>query len=466
MKKFTKFIVCFMLCVLSICLVACDNRTPKEKDFTYPDSNALVSGNDGLAVQKGNYIYFVNGHQSVDDMSKKNDSYTLGSLLLMKLDENGNVVRDEKELLKDEYYITMSDKLCGFEATNLFIGGDYLYFTSPCQEDEGGEGASTSPTWAKERVEVYRIKLNKTSTPEEVYQSEVSHEKLELEFYFENNKTYIVAYEKEANLDNENINNALIRVDCDAKSATQVAKDVSSVAFGQAASEVFYVASAKNENKTTYKLNQFNVVENKSTEFTSKDSTFKVEAVGGGNVFISQAKSGSTGLYKASINPKTSFNDMPEITSIDKLDKYYISEDGYCFVGIDGTKIKVKTTDGQVSKTIEDSDAEEISFIGFVNGNIVYKDKANNVKIVNYYNYLNGTTYTIETIDKITDANTTYFDLDNSHLYFYKKVGEHEYLHRLSLTSRYEEDKTQSEMIGVYLEDDIPEVEESETTEE
>ena len=125
MKRFTKILICLMLFVVGFAFVACDNRTTKEKNFVYPSRNDQVIGNGGLAVKKGNYLYFVNGFRSVDDISNKKASYTVGSLLLMKLGENGEVVTDEDGLLKDEYYITMSSALCGYEATNLFIFGDY-----------------------------------------------------------------------------------------------------------------------------------------------------------------------------------------------------------------------------------------------------------------------------------------------------------------------------------------------------
>ena len=454
MKKITKILICFMLCVISICFVACDNRTEKEKEFDYPAKDALVTGNDGLAVQKGNYIYFVNGYQAIEDLTKQNASYTHGALMLMKLDENGNIVTDENNLLKDDHYITMSNRLAGFEATSLFIGGDYLYFTSPCQENEGGEGAATSPTWAKERVEFYRIKLDKTSEVERVYQSQVKHDKLEFEYYYENNKTYILVYEKETSLNDEKVSNALVRVNASDVTSKRIAKDVTSVAMAESSSEIFFVNSTKEDDETTYVLNQFNIVENETETFTTKDTTFKVESVGGGYVFISSARSGSTGLYRANIESKGSFNNVPEITSIDTLDKYYITEDGYCFVGVKGTNIKLSTTDGLKSKTITDASAESITVIGFVNGNLVYIDKANNIKTVSYYDCLNDNAYEIKTIAKVENINTTYFDLDNLYVYFYKTINEHNYLHRVKLSSRFVEGETQDEMVGVYLEAD------------
>ena len=241
MKKFTKLMICLMLCVMSICLVACDNRSDKDKNFNYPQSSGEVSSNGGLAVRKGNCLYFVNGYQNVDDMVEQNASYVLGSLMIAELDEKGNVITDENNIMKNDYVTTMTDKLCGFEATNLFIGGDYLYFTSPCQENESEKDPDTKEfPWAKERVEFYRIKLDKTSKPEEIYQSTVSYSSLEFKYYYVNGNTYILVYEGGTSLDNENVSDALIRVDVTNKDVKVIKEDVVNFKMADNSNEIFY----------------------------------------------------------------------------------------------------------------------------------------------------------------------------------------------------------------------------------
>ena len=69
----------------------------------------------------------------------------------------------------------------------------------------------------------------------------------------------------------------------------------------------------------------------------------------------------------------------------------------------------------------------------------------------------------IKTVATVSEFDTAYLDLDDGYLYFYKKVNGHSYLHRLDTTT----DGAKEEMVGVYLEADIPEVEEeTEGTEE
>ena len=84
--------------------------------------------------------------------------------------------------------------------------------------------------------------------------------------------------------------------------------------------------------------------------------------------------------------------------------------------------------------------------------------------MVSYANFISnpGLTPEIVTLATLSDVNTDYFDLDDNYLYFYKTVGSNSYLHRLSVNNNNGETE---EMVGVYLEADIPD-EEEETEEE
>ena len=112
MKKFTRILVCLMLFVFALSFVACGNKN-KDK-FVYPSSGMTTYGNGGMSVQKGNYLYFVNGFKSISssDINKKTN-YNIGSLVVTKLDNNGNPVVDNGGL-KDDFYRTITDKLVGY----------------------------------------------------------------------------------------------------------------------------------------------------------------------------------------------------------------------------------------------------------------------------------------------------------------------------------------------------------------
>lgn len=464
MKKFTKLLICLMLCVVSFGLIACgDDRTEKEKNFTYPTWADPVSSNGGLAVQKGNYVYFVNGYKSVSSITDKEASYTVGSLMLMKLGANGEIQTNDDGLLKDEYFIYMSGALCGYEATNLYIHGDYLYFVSPCLENEKGD-----EIWAKERVVFNRIKLDKTGEVEQVYSSGVKLDQLEYQYYEHNGALSILVWEKGESYYAENGKDTLIRVDALAKSYYKVANNVSSVVFADNFNEIFYVQYSEGDN-VRYYLNQYNIASGVATNYTSFDKNFTVKFVANDKVYITIAHDyGSTTDIKASqISLKSGFELV--YGGYDGSSDLFVTPDASAVVMVKSNIISLIKSANEVITINESSDVTAIKVIGFVNGCVVYYDKTSsnsNIKMVSYYNYINGGDTEIKTLATLNtfEEDYAYFDLssDNGFMYFFNKEGENYYLNRLKVNNNLGETE---EMFGVYESADVPEVEE-ETEEE
>ena len=140
MKKFIKILVCVCLCMVSIAFVACK----KETKIDAPATNAQVSSNGGSVVKKGDYLYFANGYESYKDVSKGdlNKSFGLGGLYVTKLNSNGELDYTDKKQLAN--MTKLSGKLASFEATELFVSGDYMYFTSINTEKDKKGSLQTS----------------------------------------------------------------------------------------------------------------------------------------------------------------------------------------------------------------------------------------------------------------------------------------------------------------------------------
>ena len=452
MKKFTKILICLLLCVFSFSFVACDKRTDEEKRFTYPSIGDRVDGNGGLAVKKGNYVYFVNGYNSIDNATSKKQTFTVGSLMLMKLGENGEVVRDENGLLKDEYFITMSDKLCGYQATNLYIHGEYLYFATPCLENESGD-----KVWAKERVEFKRIKLDKTGKVEDVYSSGVKYDQLEYKYYEENGELFILVWEKGDSYYSNKGTNAIVRVNATSKSSNKVTDSVLSVAFADNANEIFFVANHDDR----YYLKHYNIATNDLVNYHAENETFEVKFVANGKVFITMAHPyGSTTDIKSSVID--SADGFVHLYAYEGEVDLSITDDGHVVL-VSGNKISV-VKDVNEAVVIEDADATKISVIDNTNGCILYydtKDENSTIKLVSYSNALTNKAYEIETLTTISavEEDYEYFDFNDgdNHLYFYQLEGNNYYLNRLKVNNNFGETH---EMFGKYLEEDIPEVEE------
>ena len=470
MKKFTKILVCLMLCVFGLGLIACDNRSAKEQNFTYPKSSDKVLGNGGLAVRKGKYVYFVNGYKSItsEGLSKKK-KYTVGSLMLMKLDANGELVTDENGLVDDDYYIKMSNKLCGYEVTDLFIHGEYLYFVTPSLENETGD-----EVWAKERVVFKRIKLDKTGDVETVYESNVKYDQLEYKYYETKNNLYILAWEKGKAYYDGKAENALIRVNATKQTKSTISKDVSSVVFAESSDEIFYVY----DDEENYDVKKYDIIENEKTSYIPNlQEKVTVEFVGDGKLFATQTHENDTTYTDLMVS---NFNDSEKMFSLfySNVKDYTrsITNDGSAVVLVKDNVISLIKTNEEygvggatITATIEEAEGEKITIIDYTNGSILYHttNESSKIKLASYSNAISGQTVEaieLTSIDAAIDEDKAYFDLNEEEncLYFYKAAGKSSseyYLHRLKVNNNFEETE---EMFGVYKADDEPEIEEEE----
>lgn len=466
MKKFTKILFCLMLCVFTFGLTACNDKVIRP-NFDYDYSKSEVVSNGGLSVTKGDYIYFVNGYMSADDMKDKNANYTLGALMVAKLDPNGALQRDDKGLLQDEYCIMMSSKLAGFEASDLFILGDYLYFTSPCQQDQRPESGDDDLVWAKKRVDFNRIHLDYAKTGkgkvETLFQSQVENNNLEFKFYFANNRPYLLVYEKGANIDDSTKNNVLYRVDINNKNkVSEIARDVTSVVMDNATDEndtenIFYVQSG--ESTKLFRLD----IAGESEEYGLPETSanIKVLFVGGGYVYIGEGESADSdiGLRRSLIANKSAFSPVI-VTGASK--NMYLSNDADAILIVTDNMIEYRSLNGNtgLKVLVEDSDATSLTYIGMTNGSVVYVDNNKAVKTASLAEAIaSGSKVTPTTLATISDMKTdtdaviNCFDLNDGYLYFYKNIGTGMYLNRLQVSNN---TGTEDEMIGIYLEVDDP----------
>ena len=432
MKKWTKILICLILCVFGVGMIGCkDKRTPEEKAFTYPmGASHQVSGNGGLAVKKGNYIYFVNGFKKAENSDRS--SNTVGALMLAKLNEYGELVVDENGQIKTENYITMNDRLAGFEATDIAVFGDYLYFTTVCQEDD-----AETEEQAKSLVDFNRIKLDKSSKLEKIYESNTKNTDVKFKWYQVGNEVKLVVFEKEEN--------KLVEVNTNGDVVKEI-ENVQNVNFADNYSEIFYVCSNDEGNIKfkTYKLGC-------DTPFLTHTVTTapEVKFVAGGYVYIlennavTKFRTSDAGAMMQVLDDYTSYKSVKLAPNGDVL--IAVSEEGK------GRIIEVYNN-GVVGNFYIEENASELEIIGFGNGTVIYRDNEKNVKSLNYTND-NAEPVIIATL---TDMSTTYFDIDGSYMYFYQTVGSNEYLHRIIIDNGEQE----AELIGVYLEADIPEVDE------
>lgn len=121
MKKFTAFcgLVMAFCCFL---FAGCSN-------LSMP-SNNIVTSNEGIATQVGEYLYFANAYSDKTLVRGDNETNSVKehSLYRTKL-VDGNIELDEDG--KDKNLEKVLSKIVAFDKSKTFVSGDYLYFTSP-----------------------------------------------------------------------------------------------------------------------------------------------------------------------------------------------------------------------------------------------------------------------------------------------------------------------------------------------
>ena len=425
-----------MLCVVSFMTIACDSRTKEEKAFTYPTHSDETYGNGGLAVRKGDYLYFVNGYASYTSMKKKNAKYSVGSLLLAKLDANGNVVTEENGNIDDDYYISMSKKLCGYEATGLYVFGDYLYFTSPCQTDD-----SKTEKWAKERVDFYRIKLDKSSKVEKLYTTAVSNENLEFSIFESGNKVVIATYEKGESLNSKGGKDVLVTVVGKADpSKTQNVNDVvftsDSVLFS-VVEDGNYVVKRKDASGTS--------------EFADFESSVSFEGCTEDYVFIKSSEE----LVRYDLETKESLIIFEDFG----YDEIAVDPMGNIVLAVSENVVDCYRN-GELIEGQYVEDSEGINIIGLVQGNLIYytdeAEDANKIKSINYSDLIEGIDVAPTEIATISNLDTDHFDINEDYVYFFKTIGDNKYLHKLHVINNLDEVEV---LVGVVKSSDLKVVE-------
>ena len=85
---------------------------------------AVVSGNGSFAVEKGEYVYFINGQEAVT-VANEFGKVEKASLVRVKTSELANPKTAKIETVIPKLMISASYK------TGVFVYGDYVYYATP-----------------------------------------------------------------------------------------------------------------------------------------------------------------------------------------------------------------------------------------------------------------------------------------------------------------------------------------------
>ena len=212
LTKISAFIILFIMCVVTFagCSMPWDG----------PKTEADVTGNGGLAVQKGNYLYFVNGYTSKSSMKDGDNkgSFDYSSIYKAKLNENNQLEYDEDgNLLNCSKLVS---KVAGYDNTGLYIFGDYLYFASPYANKVTNDNYEQVNNF--NLTDFYSIKLDGSGL-KTIYTTNNDSTQIQYGFYqtANSNDVNLVVYDGDK----------LVVVNCTTSRSTVVSEDVNTVAF-------------------------------------------------------------------------------------------------------------------------------------------------------------------------------------------------------------------------------------------
>lgn len=215
-KRIIPIIVCLMLSV-ACALTACSGESfSKIKVQGAQDTSYTVYGNGGMAVQYGNYVYFINGYSGYDDTDGSQNTWpnvVKGGLYRAELNgekngadftvsKNTSAVTDGLEFkagVREDSDGNPADDITvqaiapkrigtsGYTGGGIFIYDDWVYFASPNNEKDKSGTVQTSKT------DFFRAKLNGSDVQKIYTTAEDGNESNPYAFYKYNGAVYLVA---------------------------------------------------------------------------------------------------------------------------------------------------------------------------------------------------------------------------------------------------------------------------------
>jgi hypothetical protein len=183
----TKIISILVVFVLAIGILSgCGGFQPLSGG---PSVDATVTSNGGMAVQKGNYLYFVNGFVSsqslVEGDNKYGDVQNAGIYRAQLNESNGLMYDEEDNLVNVELLVP---KVVGFENGGLYLFDNYIFYASPTiLKDRTGEVQF-------DLLDFYMAKLDGTGVTK-IYATEEYSNSATFAFYKLENIIYLVVFD-------------------------------------------------------------------------------------------------------------------------------------------------------------------------------------------------------------------------------------------------------------------------------
>ncbi len=125
MKKINKIILLLAIVLLVGCLFAACTENTKQTGVETSTANTIVTSNGGVAVQYGNYLYFVNGYVGSSALNTFGSVKT-GAICRVEIKKNADGIYYDY----NTFAVIVPKNVYGTDTTNpgIYIAGDYVYY--------------------------------------------------------------------------------------------------------------------------------------------------------------------------------------------------------------------------------------------------------------------------------------------------------------------------------------------------
>lgn len=473
MKKLLLMIVALFLSTTFI-LTGCNKGLPEN-----PEPDAPTISNGGLAVVKGDYLYYVNGLQSYTGLEKDKDNVwgkqILGSIYRVKLNNN-KIEHDENGFVKNSEAVV--PQIVGTENASFYIFGNYIYYATPnMQVDEYGNLLNA-------RSNICRIKLDGTDN-KVLYTTDQTLTSTKWTMLKLDNTDYVVMLD----------GSKLISINANAKKpeTTVMAKNVTSAGlintdkviptdshynsttiFDGVNNYVYYTRSIKEEDKLgTLGGNVLARVKIGSTteeKVATNGNTYEITEVKNNCLYYNRTAKNSSNavLCKYILTSKAAFNDANE-TAISYATYTYSyilnadnAQESAKMVAVDSSN-NIVLIEANQQTTILYTGSTSVVPAGLYGSTLFFFEGTN----INYLDVtaVNPTMKTVEINGKTIKVNSSetktdvVFDYDGRNVYFYAGYAPsgstdvtNYYLNRTDLQAS----EQKSEFVGVFAEGHTP----------
>ena len=434
-----------LLAAICLCFVGCNGLKPLSDG---PKSTDAVIGNGGLAVQKGDYLYFVNGYMDTSAVEDTNQYGKIDHTAIYRVkltngkvtettpdyyDDEGALVTDKKLALNDLELVV--PKVAGFEYSNLYIFGDYIYYTTPNNLKD------KNLTVQSDYLQFYRTKLNRSGANELIYSTEAKNTEVSFTMYQIGDIVYQLILDDEKlvlnKLEGSNIRRETISDD--AHEASLPVYENSTETIRDIDKKIYYTQHAEDFSGTI--LYSYDLVSGeRSTIFSKENVTYKIINTNGNYLYYVKtdsnppAKEGQ--IYTMTANGEESAKPVSDLfVNSDGIGEYHLA-DSYLDKAIiysNNSKTYLKTASSSTGIEILDSDV--VSKIVKVSGQYMYYIKDSNLYKINYTK--SGQTAQLVIPSGVTPKSdiTNNFDVDGDKVFFFVTHIDHYYLHYVNYDS-------------------------------